>query len=137
LDPTERIITKNELLSKLIKIRKTAISKWTLSLKNSGNLLKERRLQLKTNLNKNSRLRAFIIDNKSIEEFNEKIVTFIKEYCKTYHFKITHDQTPLFCLDCTANDFNDICNRLYGLGVKYTDGYRGNRFEAEHFFESQ
>ncbi|BBI53863.1 hypothetical protein HORIV_62840 [Vreelandella olivaria] len=71
---TERQITKKDFLSNLMAIRKTAISRWTLALKTREKLLQARRKQLKIHLDKNSRLRYFVIDPSNIKDFDSEIV---------------------------------------------------------------
>lgn len=132
-DPTMRIITKKDMLSKLTKIKKTAISRWTKELKTIDKLLKSRRLQLRENLSKNSRLRYFIISEHSIDNFKDVIVTFISEYLGKYHYKPVHDKTPIFCLDCSLETFNNIRLRLHKKGIKYNDGIVAEIFDRDKF----
>lgn len=135
-DPTSRTITKLDLLESLKKIRTTAINHWTLSLKSADKVLQERRKQLRVNLAKNARLRAFLISEKKLANFDNAIVMFIKDYLEKYHFKIVHNQTPVFSLDCDSASFDNICNRLHRRGVKYVDGLRGGKFESDFFFHA-
>jgi hypothetical protein len=132
-NPLKRKITKGELLKYLLSIKKTAISRWTMELKTLDKILKTRKLQLRENLSKNSRLRYFIISEKSIENFNENIVNFISEYLTKYHFKEVHDKTPVFCLDCTSEIFNNIRIRLHRKKIKVNDGLIAEIFDKNKF----
>lgn len=134
-DPTRRVIRKEDLLSSLVKIKKTAITRWTKELRTLDKLLKSRRAQLKGNLAKNSRSRYLIISEQSIDNFNEVIVTFISEYLNMYHFKAVHDKTPLFCLDCSWETFKNILVRLYRKQIKVNTGLIADVFDKSLFNE--
>lgn len=133
-DSVERQLTKKQFLTKLKEIRKTAISRWTLSLKTRGKLLKARRDQLKTNMNVNTRQRYFVFDPTRIEDYEREIVLFISEFLAKYHVKPAHVFTPVVCLCASRCEINDIQHRLFAKGIISTDGYVGGRFEKEHFF---
>jgi len=92
----ERITTKQALIDSLRKIRKTAVTRWTLSLRSYKKILEAKQKQLKAHLSKNTRLRYFILSKDTIDNFNEEIVNFIQEYLDKYHFKESHISTPLF-----------------------------------------
>ncbi len=130
-DPKERKITRTQFLEHLRGIRRTAISRWTLALRTRKQLLDARRKQLKTNLDKNSRLRYLIVDAATLDDFQDEIVLFVTDYLDKYHFKQAHISTPILCLRSTEDVFRDIQYRLYTRGVVSTDGCIG-----EHFFES-
>lgn len=134
-DIDKRVINKTTLLNKLKSIRITTISKWTRNLKNFDQLIKTRKNQMKVNLNKNSRTRYFYISENEIIDFHEGIVNFIIDYIEKYHFKKTHDKTPLFCLNCSKKTFDDIGVRLYKKGIKFNNGFiTGNYFDKERLF---
>jgi len=119
-----RKLKKDDLINKLTSIKTTIISKWTRELKNFDKILQTKRKQLKVNLDKNSRLRYFIINDLSLDDFNDLIVTFISDYIEKYHFKAhLHNKTPLFCLDCSIDAFKDINLRLYKKDIKVNNGY--------------
>jgi hypothetical protein len=132
-DPLYRKITKDKLLKDLLKIKKTAISRWTMELRTLDKILKTRKKQLKENLSKNSRLRYFIISESSVDNFNEVIVTFISEYLDKFHFKEVHDKTPIFCLDCSNEMFNNIRLRLHKKKIKVNDGLVAEFFDKGKF----
>ncbi|WP_134687508.1 hypothetical protein [Brevibacillus migulae] len=126
----QRVIKKSALLHDLQQIRKTAITRWTRSLMTLDRILKTRKKQLKTNLDKNSRLRYFLLSQSSIENFDNEIVNFISDYLSKFHFKEVHDKTPLFCLDCNQELFKEIRIRLHKKNIKVNDG-----FVTDDFFD--
>ncbi|MBK7746486.1 MAG: hypothetical protein IPI39_04520 [Candidatus Obscuribacter sp.] len=128
----ERKTCKKDFLSKLHTIRKTAVSKWTLELKSKEQILKARRGQLKSNLGKNVRSRAFLLLPAGIDDFDSSIVLFISEFCDKYHSKPAHLHTPLFCIDVSDEKFNDIKYRLFQKGVIANDGVIG-QFDETFF----
>lgn len=130
----ERQITKRDFLSELTAIRKTAISRWTLSLKTREKLLQARRQQLKIHLDKNSRLRYFVIDPSAIEDYDTEIVLFLSDYINKYHFKAAHVSTPILCVYAEREALQEIQYRLYQKGIVATDGYMGSKFEESFFF---
>lgn len=133
-DSNLRRITKAALLSDLGKIKSTAISRWTLALKTRKQILEARRKQLKTHLDKNSRLRYFIVHCAELRDFDASFVGFICDFLAKYHFKAAHICTPVLCLDATEEIFRDIQLRLHKKGVVATDGYVGLQFEEGFFF---
>lgn len=130
----ERQITKKVFLSELMAIRKTAISRWTLALKTREKLLQARRTQLKIHLDKNSRLRYFVIDPRDIDDYDSEIVLFLSDYIGKYHFKPAHISTPTLCIHANREKIQEIQYRLYQKGIVATDGYMGNQFEESFFF---
>jgi hypothetical protein len=132
-DMQDRMVTKPHFLSMLKDIRKTAISRWTLSLKSRAKILAAGRQQLKSHLDKNARLRYFLV-SRSIENFRDDIVLFISDFLDKYHFKPAHIRTPLFCLDCTEEEFKDIRLRLHQKGILAADGFVGDYFDSAWFF---
>lgn len=133
-DPKDRSISKKQFLEELKSIRKTAISRWTLALRTRKQLLDARRKQLKTHLDKNSRLRYFVIDSESISDYKDEIVLFISDYLDKYHYKSAHISTPVFCVCTTTKDFKNIQHRLYKKGIISADGYIADCFEESRFF---
>ncbi len=133
-DPKKRSITKQDFLKQLKEIRKTAISRWTMALHSRKQLLDARRKQLKTHLDKNSRLRYLVVDSKSLADYAEELVLFVRDYIDKYHFKPAHISTPVLCLCTTEADFLDIQYRLYAKGIISIDGYIGERFVESWFF---
>jgi len=130
----KRRITKGQLVDKLKGIRTTAISRWTMALHTRTKLLEARRKQLKVHLDKNIRVRYFVIDPTGIEDYETEIVLFISDYLEKYHFKTAHLSTPVVCLCATISEVQEIQQRLYTKGIICTDGYHGGRFEETYFF---
>lgn len=133
-DSGDRQTTKRQFLSNLKAIHSTAISRWTLALKTKKKLLEARRKQLKVHLDKNARLRYFIVEPASIEDYQNEIVLFISDYIDKYHFKPAHINTPILCLCADRDEIQDIQRRLYTKGIVVTDGYVGAQFEESFFF---
>ena len=133
-DAAARNITKKDFLHRLKAIRTTAISRWTLALKTRKKLLEARRKQLKANLDKNARLRYFIVDPRSVEDYETEIVLFVRSFLGKYHFKTAHINTPVLCL-CSGRDMiQDIQRRLFAKGIVADDGYVGGEFQESRFF---
>lgn len=135
-DPANRTITRTHLVKQLNDIRKTAISRWTLALSTKDKLLAARRKQLKSHLDKNSRLRYIVIDPKAHDDYQSEIVLFIGDYLEKYHFKPAHINTPVVCLCDTREQVQAIQHRLYQKGIIATDGYIGTQFEESYFYRS-
>lgn len=125
----ERQITKKSLLTDLHAIKKTAISHWTLGLKNREAILAARKRQLKANLAKNARLRYFLLDAESLDDFDSQIVLFIGEYLEKYHFKLAHTHTPTFCIAATKQQLSNIKLRLHHKGITANNGYIESEFD--------
>lgn len=135
-NPEERKITREQLVTNLLEARNTAISRWTLALKSRKQILEARRKQLKANLDKNSRLRYFLVNAKSLDDFDSEIVKFVGDYLEKYHFKAAHINTPIFCLATTEQAFRDIQLRIHRKGISSTDGYVGTHFDPQLFFRN-
>lgn len=135
-DAAERKTTKKETIQILKEIKKTAISRWTLSLKTRREILKERRNQLKSNLDKNTRLRYLIVDPEQIDNFDTEFVVFIQEFQEKYHFKQAHTCTPILCLTLAKDDVKQIQLRLELKGITCNDGMiAGIQFDESRFFK--
>jgi hypothetical protein len=133
-DAATRQITKKEFLLQLNTIRTTAITRWTLALKTRKKLLEAKRRQLKAHLDKNARLRYFIVDPGSIEDYESEIVLFISDFIEKYHFKPSHISTPILCLCDGRNGVEDIQRRLFEKSIVAEDGYIGGVFQESRFF---
>ncbi len=134
---TEKSLEKKSFIAKLEKTKKVAISRWTKELLSYESLLKNRRTQLKNNLQQNHRLRYFIFNPDAIRDFDDKIVNFISNYLSRYHYKIKlHTQTPLFCIKTSKDDLvPDIGRRLYLKEIDFEDGYKGKKFFQKAFLK--
>lgn len=130
----DRNITKKELLDELKDIRKTAISRWTRELSNYKELLTSRRKQLGKSLNVNYRKRCFVIEPTQIEDFEQEIVLFIKNYIDIYCCKPKLHIPAIFCiLGYDKEKIEDLISRLYEKGIEAETGYRGSVFYPEAF----
>ena len=133
----ERNITKEEMISELKSIKKTAISRWTKELSNYKELLKKRRKQLGNFSNINYRKRCFVFQSHGIEEFDEKIVIFIKNYVDMYCYKPKLHIPAIICiLDYDKEKIDELVCRLYQKGIEVETGYRGSIFYPEAFIRS-
>ena len=132
-DVTRRRIKKIEFLATLAAMRKTMISRWTLSLRTKASLLKAKRAELKSNISKNVRRRTFIISKSALSDFEDRIVTFISDFLDKCHAKPSHTETPIFCLDCDEAIFSAIRLRIYEKGIACNDGLIGSQFVRAHF----
>jgi len=110
-DPANRRIVKADFLARLHAIKKTTISRWTLALQTAKQILRARRQQLKQNLARNVRRRSFLISETAASDLKKEIVVFMSDYLAKYHFKATHTEPPLFCLDCCESVFDNIRER--------------------------
>jgi hypothetical protein len=133
-DEKLRKITKLDFLDTLRRIRSTAISQWTLALRNRAKIIDARRKQLKECLSSNVRLRHIVIFPRFIDQFDEQIVLFIKSFIDKYHFKISHTQTPLFALDVSHELLDEIAERLIGKDVIPNLGRPVKNFSEAIFF---
>lgn len=135
--PEERVLEKRSFIEKLEETKKVAISRWTKELSLYKVLLKNRRTQLKINLQQNHRLRYFLFNSSNIENYDNEIVNFISDYLSKYHYKIKlHTQTPLFCIETSNTDLvPDVESRLYSKGISYENGYKGQKFFQKAFLK--
>ncbi|NJI23812.1 hypothetical protein HA451_12245 [Aeromonas veronii] len=130
----ERKITKAKLYSHLSNATHTAISKWTLALKNRSEILKRIKQQLSSSFSQNSRDRYFYINKNDIDDYEEKIVVFFGNYIKKYYSKPSHLKAPTFIINDNFNAIRDLESRLYKKGIKANTGLVGNDFEVDYFF---
>jgi hypothetical protein len=135
-DPSCRTITKAAFLETLNEIKTAAITRWTLALKTRKKLLESARKRLKENLDKNARLRYFVISESALEDFESGIVNFVIDYLDKYHFKPAHTETPLFCLDTPEPSFQDIRERLHKKGIRFADGFIGSSYDRKHLLRA-
>lgn len=133
---SERLINKLWLMQDLKDVKKTAITRWTKELSEYKKLLKARQRQLSLNLNNNIRKRCFIFDPNNIENFNDYIVMFIKEFTDIYCHKPKLHNPAIFCLlNYTKEDIFGIVSRLYSKNVEVETGIRGNEFFKDAFIK--
>lgn len=131
----DRKISNKHLKKYLSGVTTTAISKWTLALKNRHEILKQTKNQLASSFSQNSRERYFYFDSKSIESFEEKIVVFICNYLVKYCSKPSHLKPPVFAINIDFESIKNIESRLFKKGIKVNTGLVGNTFEIEQFYK--
>ncbi len=135
-DNNERLIKKLVFIDELQATKKTAITRWTKELGDYRKLLKIRQKQLGANLNRNIRKRYFIFEPNNIENFNEDIVVFLKDFTDVYCHKAKLHNPAIFCINSyTKEDIDEIITRLYSKGITVENGYRGNSFFKEAFIK--
>ena len=133
-DPKQRTIRKSDFIHTLLQIKSTAVSHWTLALKTRQKILEARRKQLKGVLSTNTRLRHIAIFPRFLDNFDDNVVLFIKSYIDKYHFKISHNKTPLFALDVSQDDLDRIAQRLIEKNIIPNHGRPVNHFSEDYFF---
>lgn len=131
----DRKISNEDLRKYLSSVTTTAISKWTLSLKNRKAILKQIKKQLENSFSQNSRERCFYFDIYEIEEFEKRIVVFIGNYLDKYHSKPSHLKTPVFAMNIDFESIKNIQYRLFKKGIKANTGLVGDVFEVESFYK--
>lgn len=133
-DESERAITRSSLFKYLSNATYTAISKWTLALKNRADILKQIKQQLSSSFSQNSRDRYFYIDKNEIDDYDDKVVVFVGNYLKKYYSKPSHLKAPTFIINDDFEAIRDLEYRLYKKGIRANTGLVGNTFEVEHFY---
>lgn len=122
----------------MIKISKKIYTKLlthpTKELANYKKLLTQRRKQLSAILNINYRKRCLVFDPSYIENFDDEIVVFIKDYVDIYCTKTKLHIPAVICiLGYDKNKINTLVGRLYQKGIEAETGYRGSDFYADAF----
>lgn len=133
-DEEERKVTKEEMITELQMLKKTAISRWTKELTNYKKLLTNRRKQLLTILNYNYRKRCLVFNPEEIKNFDDDIVVFIKDFVDIYCTKTKlHTPAVLCILGYDKEKINTLVGRLFQKEIEVETGYRGNDFYVEAF----
>lgn len=133
-DEKARNITRGEMIDELKSLKKTAISRWTKELTNYKKLLIQRRKQLSTIININYRKRCLVFDPAGIENFDDEVVVFIKNFVGMYCAKAKLHIPAILCiLGYDKEKINDLVGRLYQKGIEVETGYRGSEFYADAF----
>ncbi|WP_444888839.1 hypothetical protein [Microbulbifer sp. JMSA008] len=131
----DRQITKSDLYKYLSNATYTAISKWTLALRNRGEILKHIKQQLSSSFSQNSRDRYFYINKNEIGDYEEKVVVFLGNYINKYYSKPSHQKVPTFIVNDDFEAVRNIESRLFKKGIKANTGLVGNTFEADYFYK--
>jgi hypothetical protein len=129
----ERTTSKDSFISDLKKKKKTAITRWTKELQSFENLLKKRREQLRESLNKNSRVRALILDSGYINDFDTKAVQLIEDFVTKYNSKIKLHQCPIISIDGDETVINSVWKRLNTKGIIVERGIIAGELDIKHF----
>jgi hypothetical protein len=129
----DRTIKKSGFISTLKEKKKTAISRWTKELQSFEKLLKKRKEQLRENLNKNSRVRAIILDSNYITDFDTKVVQLVEDFVNKYNSKIKLHHCPLFSLVSDESVLNDVWKRLNTKNITVERGLIAGELDVNHF----
>jgi hypothetical protein len=133
-DPDKRKTCKKSLIDYLQNNKKTAMTRWTFELLTRKELMKIRRNQLVQSLNINSRLRYFIIDPDSIENFDDEFILFVKDYLEKYNSKIKlHTETPCFILKTDVDRLSEYHKRFVSRDINIITGIIGGTFYFKEF----
>jgi hypothetical protein len=130
---TERIVKKSTFLNNLRSKKKTAITRWTRELQSYDRFLKQRKKQLRDNLNQNSRIRLIILDSNYIKDFEIKATQVISDFVDKYNNKIKLNQCPIFSLVCKEDSINIIWKNLMGKGIIPVRGIDAGVFDVKRF----
>jgi anti-anti-sigma regulatory factor len=101
--------------------------------KTSIELLKKRKEQLRENLNKNSRVRAIILDSNYITDFDTKVVQLVEDFVNKYNSKIKLYHCPLFSLVSDEIVLNDVWKRLNTKNITVERGLIAGELDVNHF----
>lgn len=132
---SNREIDRHSLEDMLARVNNTAITKWTLALKDKKALLTSKKKQISANLSQNSRERCIYFMSEQIQDFEDRFIVFVSNYLAKYHNKAVHIKTPIFSIDCTEDKLFELEHRLYLKRIKAHTGYIGTRFIESEFFK--
>lgn len=130
---TDRIVKKSTFLENLRLKKKTAITRWTRELQSYDKLLKQRRKQLRDNLNINSRVRLIILDSNYISDFETNASNIILDFVAKYNNKIKLNQCPIFSLICEEDVINSIWSKIFSKNVIPVRGIEAGIFDVKRF----
>ncbi len=130
----ERFINRQRIIEELKETKATAITRWTKELEDYKDFLKAKRKQLSYNLNTNYRKRCFVIQASELDDFEDEIVMFIKDFTTKYCCKVKLHIPPIFCIqDYDYDKTNQLISRLFAKGIRVESGYKGCTFFKEAF----
>jgi len=132
-DEQKRKIKKVTFLNQLKNKKKTAISRWTRELQDYKKFLTQRRKQIGSVLNSNSRKRAIILDGNFINDFENQVPLLIKDYVEKYNSKIRLNQCPVFSLVCDEDVLNKVWKSLHIKKLSAERGMVAGTFNANSF----
>lgn len=132
---SERMITKDSFLKPLKSKKRVILTRWTQELSNYKTILKNVKNRLHRDLGDNYKERVIYFDANKYEDFNDKIVIFLKDLCDKYCYKTKLHKPITICISNYTNDqLNNLISRLYSRNVKAINGFEGNKFFPESFF---
>lgn len=129
----DRIVKKSIFLDSLRTKKKTTINRWTRELNSYEKLLKQRKKQLRDNLNMNSRARVIILDSNYISDFEIKASNLILDFVAKYNNKIKLNQCPIFSLICEEDLINSIWKKIAHKNVIPVRGIEAGVFDVKRF----
>lgn len=133
----ERIITKESFLEPLKSKKGVILTRWTKELHSYKAILKNIKNRLHYDLGDNYKERVIYFDANEYEDFNDKIVIFLKDFCNKYCFKTKLHKPVTICISNYTNDqLSNLMSRLYSRDVKAINGFEGNKFFPESFFRN-
>ena len=95
---------------------------------------------MRNNLKANTRIRCFVFDEKSFNDYENTCVNFIKEFLDNYQKKPTklhiNAYIPIFIVYATINEFENIFEKLSNKGITANCGFTMNpdNWKKEKFF---
>ncbi len=130
---SDRTVNPVVFMASLRDAKRIAFTRWTRELATREQIFKRLRKELKSNLNRNSRRRYFVIDPTSIDNFDKDVVRFIRKFADNYSSKFLHNNPPLFAI---AGDYDvaSLVTRIHDSGLRCADGFVGSAFRAEELF---
>ncbi|MGN7714044.1 hypothetical protein [Rhizobiales bacterium] len=127
---SDRTVDPAAFLASLRDAKHVAFTRWTRELATREQIFKRLRKELKSNLNRNSRRRHFVIDPTNIDNFDKDIVRFIRKFTENYSSKFLHNNPPLFAISGDY-DVGALVTRVHDAGLRCADGFIGTSFRAE------
>ncbi|TXN20601.1 hypothetical protein [Methylobacterium sp. WL19] len=124
LTVSDRTVEPETFLAALKDVRRVAFTRWTRELTTRAQIFKRLREDLKPSLAQNARARTFIIEPSNIENFDNRIILFIKNFVERYSCKYLHSDPPLFII-AGAYDVGALQARLYVAGLRCERGMVG------------
>ncbi|MGM7693057.1 hypothetical protein ACS65S_13560 [Staphylococcus saprophyticus] len=132
---SERIITKESFLEPLTSKKKVILTRWTKELHSYRAILKNIKNRLHYDLGDNYKERVIYFDANEHEDFSDKVVVFLKDFCNKYCYKLKLHKPITICISNYTNDqLNNLISRLYSIKIKAINGFEGDKFFPESFF---
>jgi hypothetical protein len=132
--PSDRETSRTRFKHFLASTHETAISRWTLALRDRKKVLDAKRAQLRQHLSQNTRKRYLYFEPKQLHDFEDGIIIFIKNFLAKYHCKVAHTKTPLIAIDGDTRDIEIHQRRLFKKDIRAHTGLIGGVFEVGELF---